>query len=211
MLQVMPEPGRHGEVNKLEVLRQLCDRIQLRRCMATDLMVLAAAIGFYIVIVIAADNIASWPADRVLISESGTGALFLAVWLLCVPWSFASNALLYGWPGLVCGPGELLRGMFWASRQRPAWAKLPRSMRRPPAWMLLGLVLLAAGAVLVVSGSAAAGTDKGEVRILPGPRYEVSPSACTMRRGLRSPPASIRPTGPSSCATVPSRCSFRWS
>ena len=40
--------------------------------------------------------------------------------------------------------------------------------------MLLALVLLAAGAVLVVSGSAAAGTDKGEVRILPGPRYEVS-------------------------------------
>jgi hypothetical protein len=135
MLQVMPEPGRHGEVNKLEVLRQLCDRIQLRRCMATDLMVLAAAIGFYIVI--AADNIASWPADRVLISESGTGALFLAVWLLCVPWSFASNALLYGWPGLVCGPGELLRGMFWASRQPPGRSCRGRCAAHRPGCGLL--------------------------------------------------------------------------
>jgi len=25
MLQVMPEPWRHGEVNELEVFRQLCD------------------------------------------------------------------------------------------------------------------------------------------------------------------------------------------
>src|SRR5260221_4235435 len=184
-------------------------RIQLRRCMAADLMVLAAAIGFYIVI--AADNIASWPADRVLISESGTSALFLAVWLLCVPGSFASNALLYGWPGLVCGPGELLRGMFWASRQRPAWAKLPRSMRRPPAWMWLALVLLAAGAVLVMWGRAAAGPDKGEVRVLPGPRYELSALGLHHAAWTRGSAGEYQAYRAKLMRNSPFRCSFRWS
>jgi len=140
--------------------------------MTADTAVVVIAIGFYIAI--AADNIDSWPSNRVLISAGGTGALFVALWLLCGPWSLASNVLLYGWPGRRARPGEQLRAFFWASRDRPAWAKLPLSTRRPPTWMWLALMLAAAGCAVVVAGSFSAGVAKGELRILAGQRYGVS-------------------------------------
>jgi hypothetical protein len=49
-------------------------------------------------------------------------------------------------------------------------------MRLPPLWLWLLLAITAAGSVAVVAGSATAGAGKGELRVLPGPVYEVSTS-----------------------------------
>jgi hypothetical protein len=136
------------------------------------MLVLLVAVAFYVVI--GADNVVSWPGNRVLISEAGTGGLFLLVWLLCIPWSLVSNVLLYGWPGMRSRPAEALRAMFWGARERPYWAKLPPAMRRPSIWMWLLLTIAAAGCVVVIAGSAVAGTDKGQLRTLPRHRFEVS-------------------------------------
>jgi hypothetical protein len=145
---------------------------RLRAGAAADVLVLLVAAAFYVAI--GADNVASWPDNRVLISEAGTGLLFLLIWLLCVPCSLASSVMLYGWPGMRSRPAEARRAIFLRAPQRPARAKRPPAMRRPPIWMWLLLTILAAGCVAVVAGSAAAGTDKGQLRTLPNHRFEVS-------------------------------------
>src|SRR5215467_8190958 len=71
-------------------------RSNVRGCMAADCAVIAVAVAY--VVVLGADNIASWHGNRVLIDAGGTGALFAALWVLCGPWSIASNVMLYGWP-----------------------------------------------------------------------------------------------------------------
>lgn len=143
----------------------------LRAAIGGDVVVLAAAAAFYLAI--AVTNIASWPANRVLISADHDAAGFFAIWLLFA-YSVLSNVLLYGWPYKGSGPGSVLRAIFWGSRRRPSWAKLPPSMRRPPGWLWLLLAVAVAGSVTVLAGSIAAGAGKSQLRILPGPRYLVS-------------------------------------
>ena len=94
--------------------------------------------------------------------------------LLC-GYSLLSNMLLYGRTG-EAGPGKVLRATFWTVLRRPSRSKLPPSMRLPPLWLWLLLAITAAGSVAVVAGSATAGAGKGELRVLPGPVYEVSTS-----------------------------------
>jgi hypothetical protein len=151
-------------------------RAELYAAIAVDVTALAAAAGLYLVI--AVTDIASWPANRMLISGRDFALLFVGVWLLSV-YTLLSNGLLYGWllllpSGQVPGPGQMLRAMYWGARRRPSWGRLPASMRRPPAWMWLLLAAAAAGSAAVVAGSLRAGAYKSGLRVLPGPRYEVS-------------------------------------
>ncbi|HEX9359732.1 MAG TPA: hypothetical protein VF933_38735 [Streptosporangiaceae bacterium] len=174
--QVSPVGGETGEQGRQSASSARFSVGALRGAIAVDVIALAAAVGLYLVI--AVTNIASWPANRVLISAGHVGVLFFAAWLLSA-YALLSNALLYGWPpwmkfGEMPRPGELLRAMFWGARRRPSWAKLPTSLRRPPGWMWLLLAAAAAGSAAAVAGSLAAGAGKSYLRVLPGPRYEVA-------------------------------------
>jgi hypothetical protein len=146
-------------------------RVELIAAAATDVIVLAAAVGCYFFV--AVTNVASWPANRMLTSAGSGAVQALGVWLMFA-YGLLSGALLYGWPSRIA-PGEgVLRAMFWGTKDRPSWARLPPSMRRPPWWMWLLLGAGAVGSVVVVAGSIKVGAGKADLRILPGPRYEVS-------------------------------------
>jgi len=135
---------------------------------SADIVVLCVAAAF--LVTVAADDVISWPANQIWFNFPG-GSLFICMWLLA-GYSVLSNVNLYGWPGW--RKRYTWGAMFWAARQRPSWAKLPPAMRRPPIWMWLLCAVTAVGAAVIVVGSLHAGIGKGGLRILPGPRYQVS-------------------------------------
>jgi hypothetical protein len=142
----------------------------LQSGISADIVVLCVAAAFFITM--AADDVISWRANQVLFNFPG-GVLF-ACMVLSAGYSILSNASLYGWPAWSDGFPGTWRAMFWATRQRPSWAKLPPAMRRPPIWMWLLCAVTAVGATVIVVGSLHAGIAKGGLRILPGSRYQVS-------------------------------------
>ena len=106
----------------------------------------------------ALDSVVSWPSNRVLIGDRQLARLAGIVVGPGWPWLLVSLAVVFGLP----------------RRRR---ANVVRPPRRPASWPLLARVGLAAAAALciaVIVGGAAVGAAKGNARLLPGPRYEVS-------------------------------------
>lgn len=146
-------------------------RAGLRNLRRLDRAVLVVAACVYVSVAVV--NIVSWPANRVLLSGGPLIALCVAPLILCAVCSLGSSIELYGTPDLRRPAGQL-SAMYWGAEKRPGWAKLPPAMRRPTARTWFPLLLAAAGWGLVAAGSGRAGMAEGDLRVLPGPRYQVS-------------------------------------
>jgi hypothetical protein len=132
-------------------------RLRSRLCAVADMIGVAAGISLYVVTGI--DSVVSWPSNQVLLSEPDlstvAAVLLLPTWL----WLIFSAGMVSG------------RTRYWGLSQIPV---------RPRTCFAAAAAVCAA----VVAGGFVIGAAKGSVRILPGPRYQVSlidpnPSAWT--------------------------------
>jgi hypothetical protein len=126
-------------------------RLRSRACAVVDTIAAAAGVGLYALAAI--DSLASWPSNRVLVSDPELShvaeILLLPFWL---------------W---------LLGSMFVLNGADPRRAKL-RPVQRVPSGLRATFAVAAVLGVTVIAGGFAVGAAKGAVRILPGPRYQVS-------------------------------------
>jgi hypothetical protein len=108
-----------------------------------------AAAGISLYAVVGIDSVASWPSNQVLLSDPDlstiAGVLFVPTWV----WLIFSVGMVLG------------RTRSWRLSQLPA---------RPRTSFAAAAVVC----VAVVAGGFVLGAAKGAVRILPGPRYQVS-------------------------------------
>lgn len=122
-------------------------RLRSRLCAVADMLAVAASISLYAVAGI--DSVVSWPSNQVLLSDpdlSRVAAVLLApAWV----WLIASAGMVSG------------QTRSWRLSQLPA---------RPRACFAAAAVV----GVAVITGGFVLGAAKGAVRILPGPRYQVS-------------------------------------
>jgi hypothetical protein len=107
----------------------------------------AAAISLYAVAGI--DSVVSWPSNQVLLSDPDLSHIAIVLLAPSLVWLIVSAGMVYG------------RIQTWRLSQLPA---------RPRACLVAAVVVCAA----VIFVGLVLGTAKGAVRILPGPRYQVS-------------------------------------
>jgi hypothetical protein len=122
-------------------------RLRSRSCAVADMIGAAAGISLYAVAGI--DSVVSWPSNQVLLSDPNLSTL---------------TAVLLGptWVWLIFSVGMVSwQTQSWSLSQMPA---------RPRTCFVAGAVVC----VAVVAGGYVVGAAKGAVRILPGPRYQVS-------------------------------------
>ena len=135
-----------------------------RACAATDIIVATA--GAALLALTALDSFASWPSDRVLLDHNDLSHVAAAVIFPCWPWMLISFVLTM--PKRRSRPDARQRATHRSSDRMLLRAMVP-DLRARLALGLLGLLCAAA-----VIGGIAMGMAKGETRVLPGPRYEIS-------------------------------------
>jgi hypothetical protein len=131
-------------------------RLQSRACAVIDLIVAAA--GASLLALAALDSIVSWPSNRVLIGDRQLARVAGIVLGPGWPWLIGSLVIIFGVP----------RGRRGRYARPQGW---------PVPWPLIarvGLAVAAAFCIVVIVGGFAFGAAKGDARLLPGPRYEVS-------------------------------------
>lgn len=128
-------------------------RLRSRACAVIDLIVAAAGSG--LVALAAVDSVVSWPANHVLVTDRQLARVAGIVLGPGWPWLFASVIMVFG-----------LRQRRWDTRPRSLTPRIRR-------WRT-GLLVAGAFCVAVVVGGFVVGAGKGDVRVLPGPRYQVS-------------------------------------
>jgi hypothetical protein len=122
-------------------------RLRSRSCAVVDMIGAAAGISLYAVAGV--DSVVSWPSNQVLLSDPDLSRI--AAVLLGPTWVW----LIFS-AGMVSG-----RTRSWRLSQMPA---------RPRTCFAAAAVVC----VAVIAGGFVLGAAKGAVRILPGPRYQVS-------------------------------------
>ena len=125
-------------------------RLRSRSCAVADAV--AAVAGAVIYAVAAIDDVASWPSNHVLLGDPDLSRIAEVLLLPSWVWLLVSSMMIFG--------------------PRPS-----RTRRRAAArWPLRARACLAAAVicVAVVVGGFAVGAAKGSVRVLPGPRDQVS-------------------------------------
>jgi len=122
-------------------------RLRSRSCGVADVIAAAAAISLYAVAGI--DSVVSWPSNQVLLSDPDLVRIAIVLLAPTLVWLIVSAGMVYG------------RMQTWRLSQLPA---------RPRACIVAAAVVCAA----VIVGGFMVGAAKGSVRILPGPRYQVS-------------------------------------
>jgi len=122
-------------------------RLRSRSCAVADMLGAAAAISLYAVAGI--DSVVSWPSNQVLLSDPDLVRIAVVLLAPTLVWLIVSAGMVYG------------RTQSWRLSQLPAG---------PRACFVAAAVACAA----VIVGGLMLGTAKGAVRILPGPRYQVS-------------------------------------
>jgi hypothetical protein len=149
-------------------------RWRLRSPLCAALDVVAALAGAGLFVVAAVDSVASWPSDKVMLTDPQlsriAGIVLPPAWF----WMIASTVMIYG------------------MRRRPHAAGPARSRPRLPPLGRVAMVVCAVVCAAVVVGSFAVGADKGSARIIPGPRYEVSILDLNDARWTRVTPAEYR-------------------
>jgi len=118
---------------------------------------MAALAGAGLFVLAAVDSVASWPSDRVLLTDPELARVAGIVLLPGWPWMMASFLMVFGVP-----------------RRRPRTRRRNSPWRRLPLPGRIAIWAVAAACAAVVAGSYAVGAAKGSARVLPGPRYEVS-------------------------------------
>jgi hypothetical protein len=122
-------------------------RLRSRSCAVADMLGAAAGISLYAVAGI--DSVVSWPSNQVLLSDPDLSRVAAVLFAPAFLWLIASAGMVPD------------RTRYWRLSQLPAG---------PRACFAAGAVVCAA----VIVGGFALGAAKGAVRILPGPRYQVS-------------------------------------
>jgi hypothetical protein len=122
-------------------------RLRSRSCAVADTIGAAASISLYAVAGI--DSVVSWPSNQVLLSDPDLVRIAVVLLAPTLAWLIVSAGMVYG------------RLQFWRLSQLPAG---------PRASFVTAVAVCAA----VIVGGFMVGAAKGSVRILPGPRYQVS-------------------------------------
>jgi hypothetical protein len=146
------EPGkpsrRRDLMNRVEPDNEFTQwRLRSRSCGVADMIAAAAAISLYAVAGI--DSVVSWPSNQVLLSDPELDRIAVVLLAPTLVWLIVSAGMVYG------------RMQSWRLSQLPAG---PRAC----------IVAAAAVCAAVIVGGLMVGAAKGSVRILPGPRYQVS-------------------------------------
>ena len=146
------EPGklsrRRDLMNRVEPDNEFTQwRLRSRSCGVADMIAAAAAISLYAVAGI--DSVVSWPSNQVLLSDPELVRIAVVLLAPTLVWLIVSAGMVYG------------RMQSWRLSQLPAG---------PRACIVAAAVVCAA----VILGGLMVGAAKGSVRILPGPRYQVS-------------------------------------
>jgi len=150
MKPVEPEkPSRRRDLmNRVEPDNEFTQwRLRSRSCGIADVIAAAAAISVYAVAGI--DDVVSWPSNQVLLSDPDLVRIAVVLLAPTLVWLIVSAGMVYG------------RMQSWRLSQLPA---------RPRICIVAAAVVGAA----VIFGGFALGVAKGAVRVLPGPRYQVS-------------------------------------
>jgi hypothetical protein len=137
-------------------------RIRSRVCAAVDIVAVTAGVLF--LILAAADSLASWPADHVLMNHAELSHVAAAILIPGWIWLLVSLPIAIGLPKS-------------REKQGPAERAQDRLIRRamyPKPQHRLGIGLVGILCVGVIVGGFVVGAAKGNARVLPGPRYEVS-------------------------------------
>jgi hypothetical protein len=133
-------------------------RLRSRACAVIDLVMAAAGAGLFALA--AVDSVASWPANHVLLTDRQLARVSGIVLGPGWPWLIASYIMVFGLP----------RRRDWRNRRD---RRIRQAVFASPLW-LVGLLVAAAICVGVVVGGFAVGASKGDARVLPGPRYQIS-------------------------------------
>lgn len=131
-------------------------RLRSRACAVIDLIVAAA--GASLLALAALDSVVSWPSNHVLIDDRQLARVAGIVLGPGWPWLIVSLVIIFGVP----------RGRRDRYARPQGWP-VPR-----PLIARVGLAVAAALCIAVIAGGFAVGAAKGDARLLPGPRYEVS-------------------------------------
>ncbi len=122
-------------------------RLRSRSCAVADMTGAAAGISLYAVAGI--DSVVSWPSNQVLLSDADLSRIATVLLPPAVVWLIVSAGTVPD------------RARYWRLSQLPAWSR---------ACLAAAAVVCAA----VIAGGFVLGAAKGAVRVLPGPRYQVS-------------------------------------
>jgi hypothetical protein len=122
-------------------------RLRSRSCAVADMIGAAAAISLYAVAGI--DSVVSWPSNQVLLSDPDLSRIAAVLFAPPFLWLIASAGMVPD------------RTRSWRLSQLPAWSRAC-------------LAAAAAVCAAVIAGGFVLGAAKGAVRVLPGPRYQVS-------------------------------------
>ena len=147
MKPVEPEkPSRRRDLmNRVEPDNEFTQwRLRSRSCGIADVIAAAAAISVYAVAGI--DDVVSWPSNQVLLSDPDLVRIAVVLLAPTLVWLIVSAGMVYG--------------------RMQSWRLSPR----PRACIVAAAVVCAA----VIVGGFMVGSAKGAVRVLPGPRYQVS-------------------------------------
>ena len=150
MKPVEPEkPSRRRDLmNRVEPDNEFTQwRLRSRSCVVADMIGAAASISLYAVAGI--DSVVSWPSNQVLLSDPDLVRIAVVLLAPTLVWLIVSAGMVYG------------RMQSWRLSQLPA---------RPRVGIVAAAVVCAA----VIVGGFMVGSAKGSVRVLPGPRYQVS-------------------------------------
>jgi hypothetical protein len=131
-------------------------RLGSRACAVADLVVAAA--GASLLALAALDSVVSWPSNRVLVDDRQLARVAGIVLGPGWPWMLVSYVMVFG-----------IRSRRRNRSQKPTRWPVPL-----PLLARVGLAVAAALCVAVIAGGFAGGAAKGNARLLPGPRYEVS-------------------------------------
>jgi hypothetical protein len=141
-------------------------RLRSRSCAVADMTGAAAGISLYAVAGI--DSVVSWPSNQVLLSDPDLSRVATVRFAPPFLWLIASAGMVPG------------RTRYWRLSQLPAWSR---------ACFVAAAVVCAA----VIAGGFVLGAAKGAVRVLPGPRYQVSVIGNSQTGWTTVPAESIPP------------------
>jgi hypothetical protein len=110
---------------------------------------IGAAAGISLYAVAGIDSVVSWPSNQVLLSDPDLSRVAAVLFAPPLLWLIASAGMVPD------------RTRYWRLSQLPAWSRV---------CFVAAAVVCAA----VIAGGFVLGAAKGAVRILPGPRYQVS-------------------------------------
>ena len=136
-------------------------RLRSRLCVGIDVLAIAAGSAF--ALLVALDDVVSWPSNYILFNQNDLVVAYASSAMPFLVWGFVSFVMVYGFASrasMAPGPVDRFRA---ALRRRPLIGPVGKCFA----------VALAACLAVIVTGFAL-GAVKADGRVLPGPVYEIS-------------------------------------